>query len=545
MGLQTAKQILERFANVKSNRSTFETEWQACGDHLFGRRDFIEFNITPGRRRTKEILDTTARQSLTQLAGGLQGLLADPSTPWFSVMPVDDDLAEQQPIIEWFEQVTRRMRRAFALPKAGFGVNMAEIFYDIGGFGTSAMFTVDMGDYTYFSARPLGEIYISEDHLGVIDLVFRRFRFTARQAAQAWPHLATDNKKIRDSLEKNPEDTSFYIHLLHHVDDPSAMQGRNRETRKPWRSVYVMEDSNDIVDEGGFYEMPIHVARWSKEAGESYGRGPGMIALSDGKMANEMMRTTLQMGQKAADPPLTVPDDGVLTQVITTPGGLNVVREDLLVRTRGNPIGTLPTGSNFPITQELLEATRQSIRETFYSNLMQLFRDPRMTATQVLELSAEAQRMMAPMLSRLKVELLDPMVQRQFYLMMRRQEFPPMPQQLAGREFEVSYNSPVLRSQRLPEARAAMETWQAAFMLAQGGAPQVLDNLDPDATIRLIHEARGAPISVLRDTESRDGIRDARAAEQKKAQELEQIGQIAEAAGKVGVEVPELGAGTA
>jgi hypothetical protein len=168
-----------------------------------------------------------------------------------------------------------------------------------------------------------------------------------------------------------------------------------------------------------------------------------------------------------------------------------------------------------------------------------------MTATQVLELSAEAQRMMAPMLSRLKVELLDPMVQRQFYLMMRRQEFPPMPQQLSGREFEVSYNSPVLRSQRLPEARAAMETWQAAFMLAQGGAPQVLDNLDPDATIRLIHEARGAPISVLRDTESRDSIRDARAAQQKEAQELEQIGQIAEAAGKVGAEVPQLGAGTA
>jgi len=541
-GLLTGKEIMEAFDLTKANRTTFESEWQQCADNLFGRRDgFSGETIEPGRRRTSEILDTTARQSLIQLAGGLQGLMADPGTPWFSVLPIDDDLAEQRPIIEWFQEVTKRMRRSFSQPRAGFAVNMAEIFYDIGGFGTSAMFTVDMGDYSYFSARPLGEIYVDEDHLGRIDLVFRRFQYTARQAALAWGEGSpkrTGVKALDDALDKSANNDKFwFVHLVHHVDDPLSQPGFLKGQRKPWRSVYVMEEDNKIVSEGGYYEQPIHVARWSKEAGEAYGRGPGMTSLSDGMMLNEMGRTTLQMAQKAADPPLTVPDDGVLTQLVTSPGGMNVVREDLIVQTRGNPIGVIPTGANFPITDAIIERYQQSIREAFFATLMQLFRDPRMTATQVLELSAEAQRMMAPMLSRLKVELLDPMVKREFSLMFRRGQFPPMPEQLRGTDYEVSYNSPVLRSQRLPEARATMEVWQAAVTIAQAGAPQVLDRLDPDASIKLIHESRGAPIQILRSDQDTETIREGRAQQQAEAQKLEQATAIADMAGKAGIDV--------
>jgi hypothetical protein len=535
--LKTAEEILERFASIKVKRQFFETEWQDCGDYLFGRRDFIE-KATP-RRRTRDILDTTARQSLIQLSGGLQGLLADPSTPWFSVWPVDDDLREQTEIIAWFEEVTKRMRRSFALPKSGFSVNMAEIFYDIGGFGTSAMMDVDMGDHTYWSARPLGEVYADENHLGIIDIICRRFPYTARQAALAWgtgPNKTLTDKKLNKAVLDDPNSEFTFIHMVHRVDDPS-FQGGAPGSQKPWRSVYVMEDGDSVISEGGYFELPIHMARWSKEAGEIYGRGPGMTALSDGKMLNEMMRTVLQMAQKSADPPLIVPDDGVMTQVMTSPGAMNVVREDILVRTRGNPIGQLPVGGNFPVTQEILESTRQSIRETFFATLMQLFRDPRMTATQVLELSAEAQRMMAPMLSRLKVELLDPMVQREFYQMMRRGQLPRIPDQMRGRQFEVSYNSPVLRSQRLPEARATMEVWQAALQIAQSGAPQVMDGLDPDESLKVIHESRGAPIAIMRPTEDRDQIRSARAQQQAAAAEMEQIAAGAEAAGNVGVNV--------
>jgi len=547
MSLKEGQDIVTRFASVKTKRVNFETEWQECADNLFGKRDFIS-RSTAGRRRVRRILDTTARQSLIQLAGGLQGLLADPGTPWMSVLPEDDNLLASQNVKLWYEEVTKRMRRGFSIPRAGFAVNMSEIFYDIGGFGTSAMFSVDRGDHTYFSARPLGEIYIDENEIGLIDLVFRQFEFTARQAAQAFGEgtsQTTESAHINKAVLKNPDEIFSFLHLIYHEEDPSMRAVSATGDEKPWRSVYVLEESGEIISEGGFYELPVHVARWSREAGEIYGRGPGMTALSDGLMLNEMLRTILQMGQKVADPPLTVPDDGVMTQVMTAPGSLNVVREDILVRTRGNPIGVIPTGTVFPITQEIIEATRQSVRETFFANLMTLFRDPRMTATQVLELSAEAQRMMAPMLSRLKVELLDPMIQRQFFSMLRRGQLPPVPEELRGTDFKVSYNSPVLRSQRLPEARAAMEVWQAAAQMAEMGAPEALDNLDPDGTLRLIHDARGAPVAILRSEADRDAIRQQRAIQQQEAAQMAKLEQVSSAAGNLGVQVPQLEAGAA
>jgi hypothetical protein len=148
--------------------------------------------------------------------------------------------------------------------------------------------------------------------------------------------------------------------------------------------------------------------------------------------------------------------------------------------------------------------------------------------------------MMAPMLSRLKVELLDPMVQRQFFLMLRRGQLAPVPEVLKGRSFEVTYNSPVLRSQRLPEARATMEVWQSAATIAQMGAPQIMDGLDPDASLAILHEARGAPISILRSEADRDELREQRAAQAQQALEMEQIEAASKAASNIGLNVPQL-----
>ena len=91
----TAREILERFDTLAPKRQFFETEWQECADHLFGRREFT--TVRTPTRRTRELLDTTAKQSLTQLAGGLQGLLADPATPWFSIMPESESESESEP----------------------------------------------------------------------------------------------------------------------------------------------------------------------------------------------------------------------------------------------------------------------------------------------------------------------------------------------------------------------------------------------------------------------------------------------------------------
>jgi hypothetical protein len=240
--------------------------------------------------------------------------------------------------------------------------------------------------------------------------------------------------------------------------------------------------------------MPYMVPRWSKDAGEVYGRAPGWNALADQKMLNEMSKTVLKAAQKAVDPPLLVADDGVVMPLRTQPGGVNVVRAGALAH---DPLRPLRNDARIDIGLEMMEQRRTAIRSAFHYGVLQLFQDPRMSATQVLQLVTEMQRLMGPMLGRQQAELLEPMIERTFGILHRAGAFPAPPPVLAGQAIRVDYVSPIARAQQAGEAQAVLRTLEAAQAFAAID-PQVVDNLDGDAGLRAVAEATGAPARMLR-----------------------------------------------
>ena len=58
--------------------------------------------------------------------------------------------------------------------------------------------------------------------------------------------------------------------------------------------------------------MPYVVPRWWVISGEVYGRSPLMTALPQVKVANAATRTVMRAAEKAVDPPLTVPHEGLV-----------------------------------------------------------------------------------------------------------------------------------------------------------------------------------------------------------------------------------------
>jgi hypothetical protein len=547
MSYATAQQIVQAHDRAKDQRRNFDIEWQRIADEGIGRRQFTVRQQTKGLARFGFIVDATMRQSHQMLTGALMGLLANPETAWLDVQPADDDIRGIPAVDEWFREVTIQTLRSFQRPEARWASAFSESLFDGTGFGTGALATMsDPLAGPYFMARPLPEIHISEDDRGNIDTIFREFPYTARQCQLAFGtgivtkgEGNTKSEAVNQAIEKNPEKEFRVLEIIHRITDPAAQLGKLELLDKPWRTVHVLLEPATLLREGGYFENPINVWRWGKEAGELYGIGPGWIALPDAQTLNQMGISMLKMGQRNVEPPLLVPDDGVLTQLNGAPNSINIVRSDLMMRSRGNPIVPLPTGSNFPITRELMEDKRRAVRETFFANLLQLFNDPRMTATQVLELSAEAQRLMAPMLSRIKSELLDPTVNRVFQINQRDGRYPPPPQILEGRELKVEYTSPVLRAQRQPEAQTVLQIYAAAGQIGQID-PSVFDNLDPDESIRIIHEALGGPPSMVRGADQVEQIRAAQAQLAQQQAQLEQARQVSEIAGNV---PPELLAG--
>jgi len=90
--------------------------------------------------------------------------------------------------------------------------------------------------------------------------------------------------------------------------------------------------------------------------------------------------------------------------------------------------------------------------------------------------------MLGPVLERLNVELLDPVVERVFGICRRAGIVPPPPPEIQGEEIEISYTSMLAQAQRATATSSIERVLQIAGNLV-GVKPDVLDNIDTDVMI--------------------------------------------------------------
>lgn len=515
--------ILDRFGRVANLRATFETNWQEISDHCTGRRWFIARDDIPGRIRHRDIYDNTSMVSGVLLASGLHTLLTNTATTWFRMKPEFDELLEDPETAIWFEDAEHVMYSHFNRPEARFMSQMHEMYHDLVHYGTSSMWVLDKpGQGVAFSARPLRETYITQDSEGVIDTYFRKLEMTNRQAVDL---LGAKNvpRAAKEIENGNGEKVMEYLHWIRRNDDPDPAQMGSKGM--PWSSSYIDFENGNILSEGGYRELPYLVARWSTDAGEVYGRGPGYQALPAQKMLNQMKRTVLEAGQLAVRPPAFVRNDGVLTQLRLNPGGVTYLGPD--DGSGVSPITFMETKVRPDIGTELLERERVAVRGAYHFELLQLLQDPRMTATQVIELASKMSRLLSPILGRMQSEVLEPMIERVFSILLRQGRFLPPPPALQGQEIRVEYVSPIARAQREGDAAAIVDTFTVATNLATTD-PGVMDNLNGDEAIREIARAKGVPLSVLRPQAEVAALREER---NKQAQQQQALDQFSQAAG--------------
>jgi hypothetical protein len=248
--------------------------------------------------------------------------------------------------------------------------------------------------------------------------------------------------------------------------------GKKDRDNMPWASCYFEHETCHLLEMGGFPEFPYLTPRWSKYAGEVYGRSPGMVALPDVKMLQAMMLTVIKAAQKAVDPPMFLRDDGIVGQTRTVPGGINYWR--------GNPsdgVFMMPVDvRGLPVTLDMMENLRNRIRTTFFVDVLQFTSDADMTATEVMQRTAERMRLLGPLIGRLEAELLGPMVERIFGILNRLGLLPRPPKKIEDKEFTVEYVSPIATAQKQMAANGIMQAMgvvagvvgpEGAMMLAQ------------------------------------------------------------------------------
>lgn len=520
---QDAEEYIAKFDRMKQKRTNWESHWQECYDYIVPRKAEVTKKTTEGTKRGSELYDTTAIMANQLLSGALHGMLTNPATKFFELIMGDPSLDDDEAVKRWLEEVGERMFTL--LNNSNFQTEIHELYIDLGAIGTACLYIGEHKDkIVHFGARPMKEIFIHENNLGLIDTVYRSFRWKPHQVMQ---EFGRENlcPWVCEQVDKGCDDDWEIIHCVHPAKDCMDDEGSAKSKVFPYESYYILKEKALILSEGGFKEFPFAVPRWTKTSGEIYGRGPGMDMLPDIKMVNEMMLATIQGAQKTINPPMAVSDDGVIGRVRLTPGGLTVIRAG------SDPIKPLIVDARVDFGYQAVEDVRKRIRAGFYVDQLQLNQGPQMTATEVMQRTEEKLRLMGPVLGRQHFEFLRPVIERVFGIMARKGMIPPAPPVIQGKKFDVRYSSLVARAQRMSEGQnltRAISVAAPVFQIDQNA----VDMVNADEAVKYIFDVYGVPSRLLNQSRDVEDKRKARSAAQAEIAKQAQEQHMADVTGK-------------
>lgn len=490
--MDKATEIIKRQERLAGDRGTWEGHWQEITDLMAPFRNDITATRTPGEKRQQKIFDGTALLAVDQLANGLWGMVTNSANEWFTLKAEEDDLAEDFEVAQWLGFAGDRIRSVFAMNGLRFYSSVLDLYADLVTLGTG-VFSVEeiVGKGIQFLNHPLQDTYIAENDVGEIDLVIRKFRWTARQAHQRWGDKA--GEKVLKALETNPDQVFCFLHAV--MPNSEQKYGKIDRSGMAFSSCYVSLEGKQIVEEGGYLEFPYMVPRWSTKSRGLYGDSPAMVALPDVKMLNAMSKTNLIGAQKIVDPPILAPDERTARGIRTHPGGIIYGG----MNEKGARYMPLQTGGRPDIGLELEEQRRSVIREAFYHSLMLMIQQPNQTATEILARQEEKLRLMGPALGRIQSEFLDPLIDRVFAIMLRAKQFGPVeniPEPLRQAGIKVEYVSPLAKAQKASDGASIMRYIGAVMPLAEV-KPEVLAPINWEKTSRALADSFGMRADLL------------------------------------------------
>lgn len=494
--------IVKKLDQLKSRRFNWERHWQEVAEYVIPRKDNIYGERIEGEKKFNLLYDSTSIQSLTLLTSALNGLLTNPASVWFGLGTGSQEIDNREDVRTWLQEVVHIMIQV--MNQSNFQPQVHEFYTDLGGFGTGYMRVLpDDESKVRFESRPIYDALVAENHRGIVDTVYYEYDMTAKQLEQQFGEEILDDV-LREKLRDDPLHKEKIIHAV----EPRELVPFKPKTPEnmPFASYHVLRRTGTVLKESGFHSNPNIVARWDKLSSEVYGRGPGMKALSDIKMLNKMKKATIESAQLAVAPALQVPDDGVLLPIRTRPNSVNYYRAGTKDR-----IEPLNTGSRPDISEELMELTRNQIREAFFIDQLQLIQQDRMTTTEVMQRRDEQLRLLGPLLGRMNSEFLKPLIDRVFDILLRAGEFPAPPDILKGADLEVKYISQIAKAQRTSEAENVTRafTFLSPFFEVK---PEIFDNFSADGMVDYASEIFGIPEQILTSDRDKQVIRESRTA---------------------------------
>lgn len=545
---------IARYHEAKALKTPHEPDWRMNAAFCLPRHYAAWLTdgpaLTPNTQAVKRYAyDATGARALAKFAAILRRLAVPDGHRWAKLQPSLPSLRKSYRVRAYMDQVNDVLFRMRYDPRAMFSQTCDETFLGLGCYGTAPLrfkwrnssVTDKRGGFAY-KAMPLKDAFPLANADGWIDTMFTRQWVTASQFQRSYPTFRP-SRSIAVELSKpgGPSETRAF-EMVHAVEprvssayDPEAIDYR----RFPFSSCYfIYEDQEYVGPEGGYRSFPYIVPRTATEPGSLYGFSPAHQASPALGGVNAIKKSLIRQGQKSADPSFLAADDGVISgRVGQTPGYVTYGA----VNSQGKPLVHPVYPGDFQPGKELLQDDRSDIEDAFLVMLFQiLVETPEMTATEVLERTAEKAALAAPTMSRLQTGFLGPETERALDLIAeyRPDLLPPMPGELmeARGEYELVYTSPLAKSLHAEEDAGFMRVLEQVTEYANVTQdPEPLDWFNFDMALPEILDHQSVPTHWTNDEEtvmSRRKARAARAQRQEAVEAAPAVAQIASATAK-------------
>jgi hypothetical protein len=497
-GLEDVAQLLRRRGHAEDKKHLWRSTYRDAYQYAMPARETFTWH-TEGQQKNRLLYDSTLQEATYTAANTLCALLFPAWMHWCELAPgaavTKKDLEEKPEINEGLQQATQTFFSY--LNTSNFNTVISEAALDLQ-VGTCAL-SFDEGDMDQpfvFQAIPLSAIEIEEGPNGTIETTWQHRCPHARNLLRMYPGLELMDlpEATRKAIKDDPEKKLNIIQG--EVYDP--------ETKK-YFGVAIDKTGPTIIWRYDFGKSnPTIVARASKCAGETYGRGRVLLALSDARTVDRMQEFVLTQMALQVAPPMTGVSDGVLNPYTAslTPNTIIPVASNA---DNSPSLRPLELGQNFPPTQQEMGALRERIRRTLLGP--EPSEGPVKSATEISVADRNRLWAMNGEYNRIMAELLAKIVSRGVFILQKKGKMPKF--KVNGQSVAVKYTSPFAKTQNTDDIMALQSTMQVLAPLGPQALQMGLKVKDIPAYVARLN---GVPESlIMNDADRAELVQNAKA----------------------------------
>lgn len=496
--------IIKRAEIAQRKKDEFESLYRDAYEFALPQRQLYGHweGQSQGAKKMARVFDSTAINSTQRFANRLQSGIFPPQRKWCRLEPGQDIPKERHAeALAILDQYNEKMFTV--IKQSNFDIACGEFLLDLA-VGTAGMLVLPGDDVQPINFIPVPMFLISyeEGANGQVDKVYRRMRMKGEAITQQWKD-AKLSEVIAQRIATKPTDDVELLEATVYDSD-----------RGDWSYYVIDKTSKEEIVFRKMKTSPWIISRYSKVAGEVYGRGPLLTALPDIKTLNKTLELVLKNASLAISGVYTAADDGVLNPqtVKLVPGAIIPVARN--GGPQGESLKPLARSGDFNVSQIIIQDLRANIKRTLLDESLPPDNMSARSATEVVERMKELAQNLGSAFGRLINETMIPLVSRILSVMDERGLI-DLPLQVNGLEVKVSPVAPLAMAQNMEEINNIVQFMQ---LTANFGAEGQLAVKTGDL-IDFLGDKLGVPSSVRNTPAERAFLLD----EQRKLQQQDQM----------------------